>query len=143
MSNLEEFQGDLFSSRNAIGHCVSADMKMTKGIAKVFKKKFGRVEQLKRSGARVGDVRALFIDGRWVYYLITKDMFFMKPSYSTLENALMNMKRHAELEQVKNIDLPRLGCGLDGLEWSIVKPIINYVFYNSDIKIRIFYINDN
>ena len=46
------FTGDLFScdSESSLAHCVSADLHMGKGIAVLFKKKFGRVPELKKQG---------------------------------------------------------------------------------------------
>lgn len=47
-----EVRCDLFKySRSAsLAHCVSEDMHMGKGIATVFKKEFGGVEELKTQG---------------------------------------------------------------------------------------------
>ena len=51
-----EVQGDMFaccSRSSSLAHCVSEDMHMGKGIATIFKKEFGRVDELKRQGKRV------------------------------------------------------------------------------------------
>lgn len=42
-------KGDLFScsEKDALAHCVSADFRMGKGIAVLFKQKFGGVQELK------------------------------------------------------------------------------------------------
>ena len=44
--------GDLFSCdpASSLAHCVSADMHMGKGIAVLFKKKFGGIPELKKQG---------------------------------------------------------------------------------------------
>ena len=44
--------GDLFSCdpTSSLGHCVSADLHMGKGIAVLFKKKFGNIPELKKQG---------------------------------------------------------------------------------------------
>lgn len=43
-------RGDLFSCPGSasLAHCVSADMRMGKGIAVEFKKRYGHVEELKK-----------------------------------------------------------------------------------------------
>jgi hypothetical protein len=41
-----EIQGDLFNSSDSLVHCVSRDLHMGKGIATVFKAKFGGVDEL-------------------------------------------------------------------------------------------------
>jgi hypothetical protein len=48
----QEKQGDLFGCvpHVSLAHCVSADMAMGKGVAVLFKKTFGGVDDLKRQG---------------------------------------------------------------------------------------------
>jgi hypothetical protein len=45
-----EIRGDLFSasSNTSLAHCVSQDMHMSKGIAKLFRDKFQKVDELKK-----------------------------------------------------------------------------------------------
>jgi hypothetical protein len=47
-----EIHGDLFSAASnvSLAHCVSKDMAMSKGIAKLFRDKFGRINELKKQG---------------------------------------------------------------------------------------------
>jgi hypothetical protein len=42
--------GDLFSasSNTSLAHCVSKDMAMSKGIAKLFRDKFQKIDELKK-----------------------------------------------------------------------------------------------
>ena len=51
--DFSEVRGDLFScSKSAsLAHCVSEDMAMGKGIAKVFKEQFRGIRDLKEQGA--------------------------------------------------------------------------------------------
>lgn len=48
----EEKIGNLFSVSDnvSLAHCVSVDLCMGKGIAVEFKKRFGRVDELKKQG---------------------------------------------------------------------------------------------
>ena len=50
--HFSEVRGDLFScpATASLAHCVSEDMAMGKGIATVFKKRFGGVRELKEQG---------------------------------------------------------------------------------------------
>ena len=43
-----EIPGDLFSTASnvSLAHCVSTDMQMSKGIAKIFRDRFQRVDEL-------------------------------------------------------------------------------------------------
>ncbi len=47
-----EIRGDLFSApvNTSLAHCVSRDMQMSKGIAKLFRDKFDRINDLKKQG---------------------------------------------------------------------------------------------
>ena len=57
---------------SALAHCVSADLKMSQGIARDFKDKFGNLETLHTQGPSVGGLVFLFTGNRFVYYLVTK-----------------------------------------------------------------------
>lgn len=69
---LTEIKGsDLFSSpADAYAHCVSRDFHMGKGIATLFKQRYGRVEELLAQGKTVGQTAVLIRKGtpRYVYY---------------------------------------------------------------------------
>ena len=47
-----EIRGDLFTTSDdtSLAHCVSTDLSMSKGIAKLFRDKFGGVNELKKQG---------------------------------------------------------------------------------------------
>ena len=64
--DLKVVRGDLFEVDKSfsLAHCVSADFKLGKGIAKLFRDKFGRVDELERSGAKAGGVAVLKDNGR-------------------------------------------------------------------------------
>ena len=51
--SFQETRGDLFSASftASLAHCVSRDMHMSKGIAVEFRKRFDRVDELKRQSA--------------------------------------------------------------------------------------------
>lgn len=46
-----------------------------------FKSKFGQVASLKSQGADIGEVAWLKHNDRFVYYLITKERYWDKPTY--------------------------------------------------------------
>jgi O-acetyl-ADP-ribose deacetylase (regulator of RNase III) len=137
---VKEAEGDLFSSDEAICHCVSRCLHMGAGIAVRFKKLFGRVDELKSQDAPVGGM--CFIKDerreRFVYYLVTKQRYFHKPTYESLKQSLECMKNHALEHGVAKISMPRIGCGLDGLEWDRVKRIVGEVFAGAGIQITVY-----
>ena len=121
-----EVRQDLFTMplEVSLAHCVSADLVMGCGVADQFRRRVGRVEELRAQGATVGQVAVLEEDKRFLYYLITKAKVSGKPAYSALRRALTAMFRHARGHGVKHIAMPLIGCGLDGLRWDRVRPIL-------------------
>lgn len=74
-----------------------------------------------------------------VFNLVTKQKYWQKPTYATLRGALVDMRNQAVDMEVKKIAMPRIGCGLDKLNWEKVMKIINDVFVDTDIDIVIRY----
>ena len=72
---------------------------------------------------------------RYVYNLVTKARYFGKPTMNTLIQCLQEMKAHALKHGVKEIAMPRLGCGLDRLNWSLVKKELQRIFSGTEIRI--------
>ena len=138
-SFLTEVYGDVFSTKHSLGHCVSADFKMGRGIARAFKEKFGNVRQLKQSHAMAGGLATIAIGEQFVYYLVTKRRYFQKPTYTALRSALIAMRNHAQANNISHIALPKIGTGLDKLSWATVKGIIKDTFKEGDIHIVIYH----
>jgi hypothetical protein len=125
----QEIQGDLFlcAEDAALAHCVSqgrvaikyykscsnnilnADLRMGKGIAVDFKRKFGKVQDLMDQNKVVGEVALLKHKERFVYYLVTKERYWNKPTYQTLTSSLEKMRDHAVNNGVKMICMPKIG----------------------------------
>ena len=87
---------------------------------------------------KTGGVAVLKRGQRFVYYLITKEKYWNKPTYQTLRNSLEAMRSHCQKNRVTNVSMPRIGCGLDGLNWNKVVEIVKGVFSNTDISITVF-----
>lgn len=138
---LEEIKGDLFSSSDefSLCHCVSKDLKMGKGIAKIFKNLFG-VSDLLSQSPEIGKTLFLRHNSRYIYYLITKDKFYNKPTLESLKEALLDLKCNIINHKVKKLAMPRIGCGLDKLNWVDVKNLLIEVFNNVSIHIIIYYL---
>ena len=136
-------KGDLFSilsnkaeNETALAHCVSQDLCMGAGIAVIFKKKFGRVSELKSQNGKVCDIINLKVDNRHVFYLITKELYYHKPTYQSLENCLLKLYLDCKSMNINKIAMPKIGCGLDLLAWPKVENILNKIFI--DIQIIIY-----
>ena len=142
---INEIVGNLFScpSSSSLGHCVSSDFKMGKGIAVKFRQMFGQVEEMKRQKPGVGEVVVLEDGDRFVYNLVTKDRYFNKPTYDTLKSALLAMRAHIIENSVRFLCLPKIGCGLDRLKWNEVKKLLQEIFKHDDIDISVYSFEEN
>uniref|UniRef100_A0A3P9NHP6 O-acyl-ADP-ribose deacylase 1 n=1 Tax=Poecilia reticulata TaxID=8081 RepID=A0A3P9NHP6_POERE len=140
MRRIKYVTGDLFTapSQESLAHCVSEDLRMGKGIAVLFKKNFGRTSELKEQKNLVGQCAVLTHDQRFIYYLITKKKASQKPTYVDFRQSLEDMKSPCLEYNVKRISLPRIGCGLDQLEWSKVLQILQEVFKQTDITLTMY-----
>jgi O-acetyl-ADP-ribose deacetylase (regulator of RNase III) len=140
---LTEQTGDLFSCSESasLAHCVSECLAMGKGIAVHFKKRFGRVAELKAQKGVIGGGAILprpKQGSAFVYYLVTKARYFHKPTLAAVRQSCEWMRAHAVAHGVRCIALPRIGCGLDGLQWPDVKAVLVEVFGETDIHIAVY-----
>uniref|UniRef100_A0A3P9NC58 O-acyl-ADP-ribose deacylase 1 n=1 Tax=Poecilia reticulata TaxID=8081 RepID=A0A3P9NC58_POERE len=137
---LKYVTGDLFSCPRdeSLAHCISEDIRMGAGIAVMFRKRFGEVSTLKEQKKVPGQCAVLTSDRRFIYYLITKQKASQKPTYDSLRGSLEDMKSHCLQNGVKRISIPRIGCGLDRLQWSKVSQILEQVFKETDITITVY-----
>ncbi len=133
-----ERTGDLFSSKDtAYGHCISRNARMSAGIAKIIKKKFKKVAEIKPFSARVGEV-IVVKDTKIVFNLITKNMHYQKPTLQTLYYTLKQMEKKALEMNILYISCPMLACGLDLLKKSEVKGVLRSIFENSPVTVTIY-----
>jgi hypothetical protein len=133
--------GCLFSSSTSLAHCVSADLAMGRGIALEFKKLFGNVKKLKSVMAQVNDVIILVPNdksNKLIFYLVTKQVYWGKPSIKSFTLSLLNLKQGLLKYGIKEISIPRIGSGLDKLQWKKCSIIISNIFYDSDISVIVY-----
>ncbi|VVC35742.1 Hypothetical protein CINCED_3A002797 [Cinara cedri] len=121
----------------SLGHCVARDMRMSSGIAVYFKSIFGRVGELMDQRPNVGNVAYLQQNDRFIYYLITKNISTQKPNYNTITAAIKKLRDFVVVHGVKKLAIPRIGCGLDKLDWLLVKEIIGRMFKDVGCKIKV------
>ncbi|KAG5870344.1 hypothetical protein JTB14_038040 [Gonioctena quinquepunctata] len=133
-------QGNLFSASEgrAVAHCVSQDLAMGKGIALQFKHIYGSVETLRQQQKNVGEVAELNLPKRNIYYLVTKSLYYEKPSYRSKWNALMDLRNCCEKHQNTLSAIPKIGYGTGGLAWEEVQDMIEFIFHNSNIELCVY-----
>ncbi|KAK7108406.1 ADP-ribose glycohydrolase OARD1-like isoform X1 [Littorina saxatilis] len=135
-----EIVGDVFTRdpHDSMATCVSNEFKMSKSLAKQFKDTFKGVDELKAQNKSTGEVAVLYRNGTYIYHLITKERVFHRPSTDTLRSCLVAMRDHCRQNNVTSLAMPRIGCGLDRLNWSEVSEIIKDVFKNTGMTIKIY-----
>ena len=78
----------------------------------------------------------------FISYLVTKDKYYHKPTYDSLQQTLTQLKELCEKHLVTSLAMPKIGCGLDKLEWSTVKSMIKNTFLSFNIKITVYSLDD-
>lgn len=144
---IEFKKGDLFNSTDeALAHCVSKDLAMGAGIAKEFRKRFGKVEFLRQQQCNVGDVA--YMDSwnkkakttQTLFYMVTKEKYYQKPTIRTVSKALQRL-RYLIIEMgITTLSMPMISTGLDQMSWPLVLQEIETAFYGSNVKITIWYL---
>jgi predicted nucleotide-binding protein (sugar kinase/HSP70/actin superfamily) len=77
---------------------------------------------------------------RNIFYLITKPYSSKsKPTYSSLKLSLIDMFEQMREKKLEYLALPKIGCGLDKLNWDKVKEIINELNQKYKINIIIYH----
>lgn len=144
---IREEQRDLFTvpTDYILVHCISTDLAMGAGIAKEFTKRGVKARLIEKFQGlqgliEIGDCLITATTGwRLEFNLVTKEKYWQKPTYDSLKTALINARILALMNDDKPVKLamPRIGCGLDKLEWSKVKAIIGEVFADTDVEILV------
>ena len=145
---LVERKGDLFQlapPHAALAHCVSQDLHMGRGIATHFRDTYGRVGQLRQQDRHVGQTAVLYpasASPPAIFYLVTKPRYFHKPTMATLQAALEDMRATclSHSPPITAVAMPRIGCGLDKLNWGEVRDLLLHVFRDDDMSLHIYYI---
>lgn len=136
-----------------IAHCIAADLGWGSGIAPVIIREMFDAEMRCRykcsnnpdgvpSSVNLapGDLHVVDAKDGWLVNLITKEHSWDKPTYSTLTSTLFRLKNWLLGSDVPHrIVMPKIGCGLDRLDWNVVICIIKGMFYDTDFDITIVY----
>ena len=143
-----EKEQDIFELSNKDNYyfvqCISSDFKMGKGIALEFNKVFNCKNELVKEFKNFkweNTGRCIKAKDSIVFHLITKNRYWDKPTYRTLKESLMELKTLCLEQNIKKLVMPKIGCGLDKLQWNTVKENIIKIFNDTDIEILICYLD--
>lgn len=140
-----EKQQDLFLNDPPYAHCISSDFGMGAGIAVEFNTRFDMKNKLLKrfpNGWLDENGRGVIgvIKEGETYNLVTKERVWNSPTYESIEKALVCMRDMMIADGVEDISIPKIGSGLDRLEWDEVKKIIMDVFKDTNIEIIVCYL---
>lgn len=123
--------GDIFKSKcKAIVNPVNTKGAMGKGLALAFKNKypahFANYQRACKSGEMtIGKVLAYQEkDNHIIVCLATKEDWRDNSKIEYISAGLDSLVNKIEALDIKSIAIPKLGCGLGGLDWNKVRPLI-------------------
>ena len=136
-------QDDIFNHKECYyAHCISRDYALGAGIAVEFDKRYdmrNRLLKLAEEKPETLDEKCIEVEN--VFNLITKEKYWQKPSYKSLEESLLEMKEKlSKNKNIKKLVIPKIGCGLDRLSWDKVEPMVQEIFKDLDIEIVVCYL---
>lgn len=150
MNYTEEMKNVFDDKTSVLAHCISSDYVMGAGIAAAFTK-MGVKAYLKANYPEEWDGHGRCIiceipdgdnKGQLVANLITKELVSDKPTYTSVIEALADMKGQMEERGLNKVCMPFIGCGIDGLKWTELKPEIDKLFGNTDFDVVVRYRNE-
>lgn len=121
---------------------------MGKGLALAFK---SRYPENFKAYARACSTRGIVVGRVFVFrtklllgpsHIInfpTKDDWRKSSKLSYIESGLKSLLSEIENEGITSLAIPPLGCGLGGLDWGVVKPMIVDAFSSKpDVKVLLY-----
>jgi len=141
-------KGNLFTAPKtfSLAHCIAVDAYMGAGIAVDFRLMFKQQNDIRiylenfNKKDQVGRVVPLKYGRIWIYNLITKRESHKKPKLINLEKSLIDMKNHMIKNKVYKVAMPKIGAGLDGLNWDDILKILYILFDDKKFDILVYYL---
>lgn len=130
---IEERTGDLFGQEDlkALAHGCNCAGAMGKGIAVGFKERYPAMYKFyngicKSTGFVTGDVFPYY-DKQTdvvVFNLMTQRHWTTPATIEAIAMSVERMFMHAQTLNIQKIGIPKIGCGLGGLDWDVVRPVL-------------------
>ena len=144
---IEFVSGDLFSSGSeALVNAVNTVGVMGGGIAAQFKQKYPEYfldykVACKANAVKIGRCYVYVTpleQPRYIVSLPTKAHWRNASVLADVETALQHLRWVVLGCGIESIAIPALGCGLGGLEWEDVKPLIRECLFDLDCDIKVY-----
>jgi len=115
---------------------------MGAGLALEFKKRYPENFNIYRKACLnkemdIGKLCVVELDNKIIINFPTKRDYRDKSDYEYIKSGMKELSIWLKKNKPENIAIPRLGCGLGGLEWYKVKRIICDCLSNIDVDIYI------
>ena len=139
-------ENSILQQPNSIGHCIFADAQLSKGFAQFLSERVPRLRRTCRRANLLKDQVFPFWDSssrRYIYNLVTKEKYLDKPDLQTLATTLQSMQSHATMHGVSTIAIPKIGCGLDQMNWQDVVKLLRDIFAYSDVQIVVYSLDEH
>ncbi|KAJ8954431.1 hypothetical protein NQ318_011107 [Aromia moschata] len=111
------------------------------GLHFTFKKAFGQLEELRRQRPEVGRVLQITAaeqeKERSVFYLVTKQLSHHKPTYQTVWDTLVELRDVLLSQSISSLAIPKIASGLDGLDWRVIRSMLEVLFRFTGIEILV------
>lgn len=138
-------QGDLFKSEmQTLVNATNTQGIMGGGIALAFARRFPAMYEDYRLACDEGEHTVLkphlfyYAKSHWILNLATKDIIANDSKIENIAAGLGWLYRTYKSAGITSLAVPALGCGLGGLEWTQVKPLMSAILGLLDIPVEIY-----
>ena len=140
---IEYKTGDIFTSECcALVNPVNTVGIMGKGLAKQFKEKYPHNFNVYSLVCRASEIQMgeMFVvcDMKTIINFPTKDHWRNGAKIDWIKEGLKDLKYTIKSLNIPSVALPKIGCGLGGLDWRDVKPLIEAELGEIDCKIEVY-----
>lgn len=156
---VEYVHGDVFDydkddkTEYMLAHCIASDFGLVGGIAKQFNDKKNMRKLLwdwaestnQKIGANpygyggkavAGIVGTSVLIGN-TYNLVTKTWTYEKPTYVDMLHSLESLRDQMLDNEHTQLVIPKIGCGIDNMDWEVVECLIYKVFKGTNTHIYV------
>ncbi len=134
---VSEVVGDMFALPvRAFAHGVNTRGVMGAGVAAQVRSRFPEVFDSYASACRSGRFqpgmvqRCVTVSGVWVYNLATQDRPGRFARLEWVTASVASMAAHASAAGIEKVGTVRLGCGIGGLDWGVVRSALELVEFD-------------
>ena len=135
-------KGDIFKTNaEVLVNPVNAVGVSGRGLALAFKLRYysnycAYRDHATKGRMQAGDIFPVRIGGNpaWIVNVATKAHWKEPSQIQWISNGISNLVQWCEQNDIENVAIPPLGCGLGGLDFAQVLPLLTKAFENSTVQ---------